>query len=156
MANAAVIAPTSHYAGFWRRFLALVIDSLLLTAVFWVLSMVVPFVESKSLTTGAEGLDFNMNLTPIGTIITVGGSWLYFALLESSARGATLGKMALSMRVTDLQGQRISFLRATGRYFAKILSGMIMAIGYIMAAFTAKKQALHDMLAATLVVKTGG
>ena len=122
---------------------------------FWVLASFVPFVESKSFATGDDGLNFDIHLTPIGAILTVGMSWLYFALLESSARGATLGKMALSMRVTDLEGRRISFMRATGRYFAKYLSGMILAIGYIMAAFTAKKQALHDMLAGTLVAKAG-
>ena len=80
-------------------------------------------------------------------------SWLYFALLESSPKQATLGKMALGIKVTDLDGNRISFGRATGRFFAKIISGVILMIGYIMAAFTAKKQALHDIIASTLVIK---
>jgi uncharacterized RDD family membrane protein YckC len=158
MANiaATAIAPTVHYAGFWRRFLALIIDSLILGAVFGVLSAVVPFVESKSFSASDDTLNFDIHLTPLGAILTIGGSWLYFALLESSARGATIGKMALAMHVTDLEGRRISFMRATGRYFAKYVSGMIFAIGYIMAAFTARKQALHDMLAGTLVVKPRG
>jgi uncharacterized RDD family membrane protein YckC len=60
--------------------------------------------------------------------------------------------MAIGIKVTDLNGNRISFGRATGRYFAKILSGMILMIGYIMAGFTEKKQALHDMIASCLVV----
>ena len=78
--------------------------------------------------------------------------WLYSALMESSANQGTLGKMALGLRVTDLEGRRISFGKATGRYFAKFLSGMTLSIGYIMAAFTAKKQALHDFVAGTLVL----
>jgi uncharacterized RDD family membrane protein YckC len=80
-------------------------------------------------------------------------SWLYFALLESSARGATVGKMVLGLRVVDGQGNRISFLRATGRFFAKILSGMILFIGFLMVAFTERKRGLHDIIADTLVVK---
>jgi uncharacterized RDD family membrane protein YckC len=72
----------------------------------------------------------------------------------SSRRQATLGKMALGLRVTDLYGRRISFARASGRHFAKIISGMILLIGYIMAAFTHRHQALHDMIAGTLVEKT--
>jgi uncharacterized RDD family membrane protein YckC len=80
-------------------------------------------------------------------------SWLYEAFLESSSRQATLGKMVLSLRVTDLEGHRISFLRATGRHFAKIVSVATLFIGYIMAGLTERKQALHDILAATLVVR---
>jgi uncharacterized RDD family membrane protein YckC len=79
--------------------------------------------------------------------------WLYFALLESSAWQATVGKKAVGLRVTDLNGNRISFLRASGRFFAKFISWAIMLIGYLMIAFTAKKQGLHDMIASTLVLK---
>ena len=79
------------------------------------------------------------------------GSWLYSALLESSSYQATLGKMILGMKVTDLAGNRISFERATGRHFAKILSAMILGIGFLMVAFTERKQGLHDILAGTLV-----
>ena len=78
--------------------------------------------------------------------------WLYYALMESSSRQATVGKIALGLRVTDLNGERITFLRATGRYFGKIISGMILYIGFIMAAFTEKRQALHDLMAECLVV----
>uniref|UniRef100_UPI00314502C5 RDD family protein n=1 Tax=Peribacillus sp. TH14 TaxID=2798481 RepID=UPI00314502C5 len=66
---------------------------------------------------------------------------------------ATVGKILLNIKVTDLNGGRIGFGRATGRYFATIISGMIFYIGYIMAGFTSKKQALHDMIAGTVVVK---
>jgi uncharacterized RDD family membrane protein YckC len=73
--------------------------------------------------------------------------------MESSYLQATLGKMAIGIVVTDLEGKRISFARATGRHFAKIISGFILFIGYIMAGFTQKKQALHDLIADCLVVK---
>jgi uncharacterized RDD family membrane protein YckC len=79
--------------------------------------------------------------------------WLYFALLESSSWQGTLGKKALGLIVTDMMGRRISFARATGRHFAKIISGMILLIGYLMAGFTERKQALHDMIAGCLVFR---
>jgi uncharacterized RDD family membrane protein YckC len=79
--------------------------------------------------------------------------WLYFSLMESSVWQATVGKKLLGLTVTDLEGRRISFGRATGRYFAKIISSLILFIGYMMAGFTEKKQALHDMIAGTLVLR---
>jgi uncharacterized RDD family membrane protein YckC len=78
-------------------------------------------------------------------------NWLYEALLTSSSWQATVGKKILGLKVTDEVGNRISFGRASGRYFAKILSSMLLFIGYIMAAFTDRKRALHDMLAGTVV-----
>ena len=72
--------------------------------------------------------------------------------MESSVKRATLGKMALGIAVTDVDGRRITFMRATGRHFAKMISGLILLIGYLMAAWTKKKQGLHDILAGTLVV----
>lgn len=92
-----------------------------------------------------------MDQTASGAISTIIG-WLYYAGMESASRQATLGKSLLGMTVTDLRGQHISFLHATGRYFAKFLSALILMIGYIMAAFTERKQALHDKLADTLVL----
>src|SRR5208282_6521696 len=84
-------------------------------------------------------------------LLVLFGSWLYEALMESSSYQATLGKMIFGMKVTDLYGNRISFGRATGRHFAKILSGMILCIGFIMVGLTERKQGLHDLLAGTLV-----
>jgi uncharacterized RDD family membrane protein YckC len=81
-------------------------------------------------------------------------SWLYFAGMESSEHQGTLGKMALGLVVTDMNGLRISFARASGRFFAKIITGLVpLYIGYIMAGFTEKKQALHDMIASCLVLR---
>lgn len=80
------------------------------------------------------------------------GPWIYESWMLSSEWQATVGKRVLGMVVTGLDGSRISFARATGRHFAKYISTLILFIGFIMAAFTAKKQALHDMIAETLVV----
>ncbi len=80
-------------------------------------------------------------------------SWLYFALQESGPHMATFGKRAVGIMATDLQGQRLTFGRASGRFFAKILSNLTCYIGYIMAGFTGQRQGLHDMVASTLVVR---
>jgi len=78
--------------------------------------------------------------------------WLYFALMESSEYQGTLGKIAIGIKVTDLDGNRLGFVRATGRHFGKIISAIILCIGFVMAGFTEKKQALHDIMAGCLVV----
>lgn len=80
--------------------------------------------------------------------------WLYYALLESSTRQATIGKQLFKLRVTDLNGQQITFLRATGRILGKTVSALIFWMGYVMAGVTDRKQALHDMMAGCLVLKT--
>jgi uncharacterized RDD family membrane protein YckC len=75
-------------------------------------------------------------------------------MMESSSWQGTLGKRALSIEVTDMAGQRISFGRASGRHFSKLITNLIpFAIGYILAGFTEKKQALHDMIASCLVLR---
>jgi uncharacterized RDD family membrane protein YckC len=86
-------------------------------------------------------------------LVTFAISLLYFAIMESSKSQGTLGKMAVGIKVTDLEGNRISFSKAFLRSIGKIISNMIMYIGYIMAAFTEKRQGLHDMIASTLVLK---
>lgn len=148
--------PTVHYAGFWLRFVAILIDWILLG---FVLSFAVIFpLLGRELGSFRGGNPFDMfplyspRFLAIRGLLLMGG-WIYFASLESSAWQATLGKKALGLEVTDLHGRRISFGRATGRYFGKILSGFILLIGYIMAGFTEKKQALHDILAGTLVIR---
>jgi uncharacterized RDD family membrane protein YckC len=144
-----------RYAGFWIRFVAAIIDGVLLGIVVWPVSAIF------GLSIGIAGSQVSMPEIGIhlvrGIVIWtmfLGAGWLYEASLESSSKQATVGKMALGLKVTDEYGQRISFTRATGRYFSKILSRMILLIGYIMAGFTARKQALHDMIAGTLVIRT--
>lgn len=135
-----------NFAGFWIRFVALLIDSIILAIV----SILIGFVLGIFLgILGAEPEQAAVAGNIIGIVI----AWLYFALQESSPKQATIGKQAMGISVSDLNGDRITFSRATGRYFAKILSGIIFLIGYIMAAFTEKRQALHDMIAGTVVVK---
>ena len=86
--------------------------------------------------------------------VSVIGSWLYYALQESSIHQATLGKRAMRLYVTMENGERVNFTQASIRFFSKILSGLILMVGYLMAAFTEKKQALHDIIAKTLVLKS--
>ncbi len=153
----------ASYAGFWKRFAAYLIDKLLLSVVslMILLPMMAVFgvglgmsiAEGDEESTIAVVLAAIVAWTIIGIIILL-ANWLYFALMESSAKQATLGKMALGIIVTDLEGRRISFGRATGRYFGKIISDLTFSIGYIIAGFTEKKQALHDMMASCLVVNS--
>ena len=136
-ASASIAAYASHpYGGFWIRLLAWIIDAIIVGLVF-----PLAFMAGPSGHTVGFGLGF----------IT---GWLYEAFLTSSSLQATLGKVVLGLRVTDVQGQRIDFGRATIRHFAKYLSAFILAVGYLMVAFTEKKQGLHDILAGTLVQKT--
>lgn len=129
------------YAGFWKRAAAALIDSFLLFIVGTVLGLLVIL-----MTGGDEGLEAMSNI--LGIII----GWLYFAFMESSEAQATIGKKALGIMVIDAHGKRISFYRASGRHFGKIVSSITLGIGFIMAGFTKKKQALHDMMFDCLVV----
>ncbi len=122
------------YAGFWRRAAASFLDGLIL---------IVPGIAIGFVLGQAEALGFLLN-------IALGCA--YFALFHSSARQATPGKMAFGIKVTDLQGERIGIGRGLGRYFASWLSWLVLFIGMLLAAFTLKKQALHDMISGTLVV----
>jgi uncharacterized RDD family membrane protein YckC len=134
------------YAGFGRRLIAYVVDVLILLAAFVVFGGVLIALSGAS------------QVPPEGVLNVVGFlvSWMYFALNESSERQATWGKQLMGLKVTDLNGDKVGFGKATGRHFGKILSSLILLIGYIMAAFTEKKQALHDKMAGCLVVKASG
>jgi uncharacterized RDD family membrane protein YckC len=132
------------YAGFWRRVAAAIVDGLIVGIV------TVPL----SLALGGDNMgSASSSYSPAASSLSTVVSWLYYALMESSAKQATLGKMALGIRVTDLDGNRVGFGKATGRYFGKILSALILGIGFLMVAFTQRKQGLHDILAGTLVVQ---
>ena len=133
------------YGGFWVRVVAYIIDGILLTIVCGVVDRLLGI---NILATDWDHYD------PLANVISLVIGWLYFALLESSERGATVGKMVMGLRVVTSDGQRLSFMNATGRYFAKILSAIILCIGFIMVAFTDKKRGLHDIIAGTLVIKT--
>jgi uncharacterized RDD family membrane protein YckC len=151
------------YAGFWLRFAAYLIDSVVLSIAF------VTVIGILAGVTGVAGIIRNIHpdeLSPetfpvmlfffifaIFAVMLV-GTWLYHAMMESSSWQATLGKKVLDLQVTDLAGRPISFGRASGRHFSKIISGMIpLGVGFILAGFTEKKQAIHDMIASCLVLR---
>jgi uncharacterized RDD family membrane protein YckC len=140
------------YGGFWIRVVAYIIDGILLNILLGVLGLVTGV---SLIPTHFTDLDTADALSAMGTMQTVSlvVTWLYFALMESSARGATIGKMAVGLRVVTDQGDRLSFLHATGRFFAKFISALLLCIGFIMVAFTDRKRGLHDIIASTLVVK---
>jgi uncharacterized RDD family membrane protein YckC len=135
-----------HYAGFWRRFAALFLDGVILGCGSLAVAVVVGVLATVS------GADFATGAAAGYYLTYIAGSWLYFALQESSSLQATIGKRALGIFVTDTEGQRISFGRATGRVFAKLLNAMTIGIGWLLAAFTPEKRALHDYVAGTLVL----
>ena len=155
--------PRVEYAGFWLRFLALLIDNVVLGLGFVLIMIPLIFLTGLHEVLGQFHPDEELN--DAGIFVLMGFvfllataslvlTWLYHALMESSEWQATLGKKALGLVVTDMAGQRVSFGRSTGRHFGKIITNMVpLLIGYIMAGFTAKKQALHDMLAGCLVLR---
>jgi len=139
------------YGGFWKRLGAYIIDWILLTVIGMVVLVAAGmYVASKGFDT--ENETAILGASTAANLVTLAISWLYYAGMESSAKQATLGKLALGMKVTDLKGEKISFLRASVRHFSKTLSVLLLLIGFIMIAFTAKKQGLHDMIAGTVIV----
>ena len=132
---------TFYYAGFWLRFWALLID-------FFVISMLFIFFATCLITTYHHTL-FLIFVAALPFVL-----WLYSAGMESSSFQGTLGKMIIGIKVTDLEGKKISFLRATTRFFGKILSFLILGVGFLMVIWTIQQQALHDILADCLVIRS--
>ena len=168
---AATMQPPGHlvYAGFWIRVAAYLIDGFIigipLGVVICILFGIVGGAAymmgglSHSTDNGANTLNpvfgIGFALTEMVLwVLSIGISWLYFAKLESGSAQATYGKRVMGLKVTDIAGNRISFGHASGRFFGKIVSGMTFYIGFMMAGFTEKKQALHDLIAGTLVIKS--
>jgi uncharacterized RDD family membrane protein YckC len=165
---AATAAPPPPYAGFWLRVLAAILDG-------FVLGIPVGcIIVALAIALGAGATLHNINPDDPPTaiiaaligfiflfiIVLAVGEWLYFALLEASSWQATVGKKVLGLYVTDLEGKRISFGRASGRFCAGRLLGLVAGVGglyflvsCICVGFTEKKQALHDMIAGCLVMK---
>ncbi len=152
-----------EYGGFWLRLLAYIIDNVViglgivlvlvplifLTGLGALLSQIHPEEEL-----GDAGLFLIIGLIFLAATVGLVVTWLYHALMESSEWQATVGKKAVGLVVTDMTGQRVSFARATGRHFGKVITNMVpMLIGYIMAGFTERKQALHDMIAGCVVLR---
>jgi uncharacterized RDD family membrane protein YckC len=131
LVTASPASATTTYGGFWKRVVAWLIDAIVVSAAAGIVV--------------ASTFGF-------GALVIFFGHWIYEALMTSSEWQATLGKRAMNMAVTDLQGQRVSFARATGRYFAKWVSALTLGVGFLIVAFTEKKQGLHDLIASTVVV----
>lgn len=153
------------YAGFWKRFAAFFIDSLIIyVATSLVRPILGPFlISSDAMQKLQQMQDKTIPFDPhifvsfipmaiVLLLISLALPWLYFSLMESSSKQATLGKMALGIKVVGLDGNRITFGRALGRTLSKIVSRLILTIGFYMAGATRRKQALHDKMAGTYVV----
>jgi uncharacterized RDD family membrane protein YckC len=149
------------YAGFWIRFGAYLIDGIICAVVVYG-SLFIVILLGAALTPGSYSSYYSpyssSNYAAMGLlfilwcIFIIIFTWLYYAYQESSPAQATLGKQAVGIIVTDTEGNRISLGKATGRWLAKILSALILCIGFIMIGFTDQKQGLHDMIASTRVV----
>jgi uncharacterized RDD family membrane protein YckC len=159
----APVAGAIVFAGFWLRLAAALIDGLVigipLGILFFatILSMVPTIMQMGQ--AANPMLIFGVLLPRIlfALVVYVVVSWLYWAAMESSSWQATLGKRALGLYVTDLNGQRATFGRTSGRFFAGrgigYFVGIYFLVSCILIAFTEKKQALHDIIAGTLVMK---
>ena len=130
------------FAGFWRRLLAYLIDATVLSGVYFAI-----YAAAHVLT--PDNVDVLSNVAPVCGAI----GWAYYVICESSPARGTLGKIALGLHVADVHGDPITFWRAVRRNAFKLLSTLVLGIGWLMAAFTPRKQALHDVLAGTLVLR---
>jgi uncharacterized RDD family membrane protein YckC len=139
-------------AEFWVRAMALLTDVAVLQFGFTIITVVIVLLLIKLDVATGNNLTLEEILFIVGLLnLLIVIYWLYFTLLESSRWQATIGKRALGIKVTDEQGNRIGFGRANGRYWSKILSALILGIGFLMVMFTQKKQGLHDIIAGTVV-----
>jgi uncharacterized RDD family membrane protein YckC len=155
----------TNYAGFWLRFVAVIIDGLILGVVQFVAIMPILGIMGIGVANDIQNFDSSdqaealsmmtsmMAMAGISQVVFLVIQTLYYSFMESSSYQASVGKIVLGLKVTDVNGNKLDFTKALVRNLCKIISSMILLIGYLMAAFTEKKQALHDMIANTLVVK---
>jgi len=140
-----------QFAGFWKRVGAYLIDGFIMGIGQGILAAFVFVFLFTVMKLDRHAFIALMSLLLYGFVFLV--HVLYFSLFESSSRQATPGKMALGIVVTDASGRRISFWRAVARNCARVISGLFLGLGYIICGFTDRRQAAHDLLASTLVVK---
>lgn len=138
----------TRFAGFWIRFVAYIIDGIILNLIFTVIGFIIGLAQAEYLLDLEQSPEIAAPIIFLLLLLGLG----YFVGMESSEKQATIGKMAMNIKVVDDQGQRLSTGRAAGRFFGKILSGIILYIGFIMVAFHPQKKGLHDVMANTLVV----
>ena len=150
--DAAFISQT--FAGFWFRTLAAIVDYLLCQIAAVLLVFPLGFALGASMAGESTPSEIETAAEAMGFAVGFLINWLWFTLAESSHWQATIGKKMVGLKVTDENGERISFGKANARYWSKILSALVFFVGFLMVAFTGKKQGLHDKIAATLVVKS--
>ncbi|MCB0820285.1 MAG: RDD family protein [Bacteroidetes bacterium] len=131
-----------NFASFWKRVIATLIDWTIFSSLSSLLAWMV---------TGEPNGNDDFHWVNRGIFFLF--YFVYCAALESSYKSATIGKQVVGIRVTTLRGKRISFARASIRYFGKLLSFFLAGFGCVMALFTLKRQALHDQIAKTLVLE---
>jgi uncharacterized RDD family membrane protein YckC len=149
-----------HYAGFWIRFVARIIDAILVGIVGFIVTLPLTFLGIGSAISNVNQNDPSAVLASLPAMLAAGGisSLIRLALGVAyeayflSTRGATLGKIALGLKVIRTDGGPISVGLAIGRYFAQIISAIILMIGYIMAGFDPQKRSLHDRICNTYVI----
>lgn len=133
---------TKHYAGFWIRVGAYLIDGIIL----WIIGIILSYVVLGNYSI----IQSSPLLSLLQFIVAIG----YFTGMESSSKQATLGKAVVGIKVGDEQGRQISLGTAVGRYFCKILSAVILLIGFMMVGWDSKKQGLHDKIMDTYVYES--
>ncbi|WP_255987581.1 RDD family protein [Chitinolyticbacter albus] len=146
-------------AGFWTRFAALVIDGMVLGMASWVVFIVVTIamgISAAALGDAIDGASAAIGFMLVGWLLIFAMSWVYFSFQESSSAQASLGKRAVGLYVADGAGARIGLGRATGRWFAHALSNVTLCIGYLIQPFTPRRQALHDLVSGTVVMRKPG
>lgn len=136
-----------RYAGFWRRLGAFALDLGVAATVFLGVSVLLAILLGPWV-----GVPGGAVLVAAAVLLWQAVSWLYWAVMESSPRQGTVGKVLLNMAVTGIDGQRLSFRQATVRHFAKVVSTLAALLGFAMIATTARKQGLHDFLGRSVVV----
>ena len=152
---------SDDYAGFWLRVVAFVIDSIVLSVLY--LLVIIPLYDAL-LPPAAIAMDpdlpaqgqslFDQVLKPdVSLLILIVVAIVYYAIMEASRHQGSLGKLALELKVTDAQGGRLSFSKSVIRKASKLLSAALLLLGDLAAAFTRRKQALHDLIAGAFVLK---
>jgi len=137
-----------RYAGFWLRLVAAAIDGALLLIAVWLLGLVFSVDITSPVHDGADFLSFRLF-----ELAAIFSAWMYFAVMESATPQATVGKLFMGIYVTDIEGECLTFPQASMRYWAKYLSAFTFLIGFLIVAFTRRKQALHDKVVKSLVLK---
>lgn len=133
------------YASPWKRLGALLIDTVIVILAGAILGVIIGSTAAPS---AWDDPMFESRWNGIGYLL----AWLYYAVMESSSSQGTLGKKWLGLHVVGLDAQPISFWRATGRFFGRIISVIPLCAGFFIAFFTQKRQTLHDMMASCIVI----